>query len=333
MRRQMLVLGALVVVIALIMAVGTTAQAEMEQYESQVLLELSWGDGPSDMGYAKDGPEDAEGLRHGPAAFDVDKDGTIYILDSMHRQIKVFAQTGKLLRSFSVELRGVGSICLDEKGNVWLNDGHSYTLHNYAPDGTPIQSIEYGPGPDRAVETGITVRGGEVYLGVSKVEVGQAKTVAGKRGERIYKATRRPLSREAEPRFIGRTSKRRYKEISGLTNRITYEAKSVHGDSKRISFDVKGYRDVVIFQSEDGYSNVYFYVSLYQGYRGKGEGRVRHIYKYSPDLELLAKVGPLRTGNYTVRKKFLVIDDAGNIYHLATSKEGVKVVKWSARSE
>ena len=333
MRKQMLVSGALAVVIALIMAVGSTAQVKMEQYESQVLLDLSWGDGPSDMGYAKEGGEDAESLRQGPAAFDVDKNGTIYILDSVHRQIKVFDQTGKLLRSFPVEMRGRGSICLDEEGNVWLNDAGQYTLRKYASDGAPIQNIEYGPGSDRAVELGITVRGGEVYLGVSKVEVGQAKTVAGKRGERIYKATRKSLSREEQPRSIGRTSKRRYKEILDSGDRITYVAEPVHGNSKHISFDVKGYRDVVIFQSEDGYGNAFFYVSLYQGYRGKSEGRVRYIHKYSPDLKLLAKAGPLLTGNYTERKKFLVIDDTGNIYHLATSKDGVKVVKWSPRSE
>ena len=226
-----------------------------------------------------------------------------------------------------------GAICLDEEGNVWLNDGNRYAVRKYAPDGTPIQSIEYGPGPDRAVDTGITVRGGEIYLGVSKVEVGQAKTVAGKRGERMYGATRKPLSREEQPRSIGRMSKRRYKEILNSGDRITYVAKPVHGNPKRISFDVKGYRDVVIFQSEDGYGNVYFYVSLYQGYRGKSEGRVRYIYKYNFDLDLLANVGPLLTGNYTEREKFLVIDDTGNIYHLATSKAGVKVVKWSPRSE
>lgn len=333
MIRQLFVSGALAVVIALIMAVGATAQIKMEQYESQVLLDLSWGDGPSDMGYAKEGPEDAEGLRCGPVAFDVDKDGTIYIMDTVHHLVKVFAQTGKLLRSFPVDMQWDGSICLDEEGNVWLNDGNKYAVRKYAPDGTPVQSIEYGPGPDRAVDTGITVRGGEIYLGVSKVEVGQAKTVAGKRGERIYGATRKPLSREEQPRSVGRTSKRRYKEILDSGDRITYVAEPVHGNPKRISFDVKGYRDVVIFQSEDGYGNVYFYVSLYQGYRGKSEGRVRYIYKYNSDLDLLANVGPLLTGNYTEREKFLVIDDTGNIYHLATSKAGVKVVKWSPRSE
>ncbi|MFH1008606.1 MAG: hypothetical protein V1800_14090 [Candidatus Latescibacterota bacterium] len=333
MRRQMLVSGALAIVIALIMAVGSIAQAEMEQYESQVLLDLSWGDGPSDMGYAKEGPEDGEGLRCGPAAFDVDKDGTIYIMDTVHHLVKVFARTGKLLRSFPVEMQWDGSICLDEEGNVWLNDGNRYAVRKYAPDGAPIQSIEYGPGPDRAVELGITVRGGEVYLGVSKVEVGEETMVAGKRGERMYEATRRPLNREEKPRFIGRTSKRRYKEIPDSGDRITYVVEHVHGNSKRISFDVKGYRDVVIFQSEDGYGNVYFYVSLYQGYRGKGEDRVRYIYKYNSDMDLLAKAGPLLTGNYTEREKFLVIDDAGNIYHLATSKAGVKVVKWSPLSE
>jgi len=326
----MLVLRAIAFSAAVIMALAGAAQGKMERYEPKVILRLSWGDGPSDMGYAKDGPEDAEGLRYGPAAFDVDKDGSIYILDSVQRQIKVFAQTGKLLKSFPVELRGDGSFCLDEKGNVWLNDGNRYTVRKYTPDGTPILTIEYGPGPSRAVDRRITIRGGEIYLGVSKVEVGQAKPVTGKRGERIYKATRRPLSREEEPRFIGRTSKRRYKSQEVRTGPDKIIMRDENGNSEEIYFDDIGTRDTVVFQSEDRYGNIYVEVCFY---RGRGKVYSRQIWKYSPDLNLLAKVGPIPISDYTEIQKDVVVTDDGDIYYMYTEKTGVKVVKWSARSE
>ncbi|MCD6170027.1 MAG: hypothetical protein J7J76_05715, partial [Candidatus Latescibacteria bacterium] len=70
MRRRMLVLGSLVLA-AVIMVLAATALAKMEQYESEVILDLHWGDGPDEIGYAGP-PEGQEGLRWGPDAFDVD---------------------------------------------------------------------------------------------------------------------------------------------------------------------------------------------------------------------------------------------------------------------
>jgi len=329
MRRRMLVLGSLVLA-AVIMVLAATALAKMEQYESEVILDLHWGDGPDEIGYAGP-PEGQEGLRWGPDAFDVDKNGSIYILDSVHHQIKVFDQTGKLLRRFPVELLGDGSFCLDEKGNIWLNDGNRYTIHKYAPDGTALESIEYGPGPDRAVELGITVREGQIYLvGSTKVEVGQAKTVTGKRGERIYKATRRPLSRELQPRFIGKTSKRRYESQEVRTGPDKIIVIDKNGNSEEIRFDGLDRRDITVFHSEDGYGNVYVRVSFY---RGMGKVYGRQIWKYSPDLKLLAKIGPIPISDYTEILKDIVVTDDGVIYYMYTERAGVKVVKRSPRSK
>ena len=329
MRRQILALGTLAFVMALIMAVGATAQAEMEQYESEVILSLPWGSGPNEIGYAKEGPEDAEGLRYGPTAIDVDQDGNIYIYDMVNSRVKVFDQKGNLLKNFGVRATS-SNICVDTQKAVWVVDTMKPELHKYAPDGTLVETIQYEPLRREGISflpSKIECRGGKIYLNEFEL---QLRKVEGKdrKGENIRKAT---LTQIGGHRWGITRSGRHYRveSTSDLikTFVVTDENDRILGN---ISIEQRHPYDDIAFLSEDRTGNMYLLFATHTNDRDFYE----EIRKYDRSYNLIAKIGPLLRTFYTARcriEKGLVLDEEGSVYQLITEKEGVKIVKWSRK--
>jgi len=330
-RRQMLVSGALALATGLIMIAGLSARAEMEQYEPDVILSLPWGNGPNEIGYAKDGPEDQEGLRWGPSAIALDRNGNIYILESVNRRVKVFDQTGKLLKNFPIK-RTPSDIYVDIHGNIWGLDGADPKIYKYTPDGTHIETICYQLNKDiRGGLRKIDVQDGKIYaLGfydyASEFEVKHVKIIGkGEEGEDVKSATLERIDR-----FLPRS--RNYYRIEKISDQIS---KFVISDrSSRVLASIEFTRiypyEGIDFLSEDKSGNVYLIILCSIE---KGDYRLHfysEIWKCTPSGKLVAKIGPIFRTFYThAEGQWLVVDDIGNVYQLTTEKEGVKVIKWS----
>ncbi|MFH1008513.1 MAG: hypothetical protein V1800_13590 [Candidatus Latescibacterota bacterium] len=326
MRRQMLVSGVLAVVIALIMVVGTTAQAEMEQYESEVILSLPWGSGPNEIGYYRV-PEGQEGRRWGPEAMGVDSDGSIYIYDTINARVKVFDQKGNLLRNFSVEATAT-NMCVDSQKAVWMLDNPNAKICKYDSAGTLVETVQYEPAQekDRHWAGRIKAQGKMIYSeghgGWFEVQPNKvpSKAIAGKR---LTKAVLKLVAGKGEA-----LTKSGYHYRKGETGRNSLIVTDKHGNTV-LSVQVSKYHpdDGVGFFSEDKYNNIYLRVS---GWR---ESKVyEEIWKYNLSNELMAKIGPIdKTWYVGVQGQWLILDQEGNVYVLDTEKEGVKIVKWSRK--
>ena len=321
MKKQMLVSGALVVVIALIMAVGATAQAEMEQYESKVILSLPWGSGPNEIGYYRV-PEGQEGRRWGPEAIDVDSDGSIYIYYTINARVKVFDQKGNLLRNFTVEAAG-SNMCVDSQKTVWLLHNMKPEIYKYDSVGTLVEILQYkdrGLGDEmKALGKKICVEGSDGWFEVQPNKI-PSKAIAGKR---LTKAVLKLIAGKGEA-----LTKSGYHYRKVKTGRNSLIVTDKHGNTV-LSVQVSKHHpdDGVGFFSEDEYKNIYLRVS---GWR---ESKVHEeIWKYNLSNELMAKIGPIdKTWYVGVMGNWLVLDQEGNVYVLDTEKEGVKVVKWSRK--
>jgi len=319
MRRQMSVLGGLVVA-AVIMALAAAVPAKMEQYQSEVILSLPWGSGPNEIGYAKEGPEDQEGLRYGPTAIDVDRDGSIYILDTVNARVKVFSQKGTLLKNFSV--RPGRSLCVDAHKAVWIVDYVEHTIYKYIPDGSLVEIIQY----EGTAGMKIKVRKDDkIYLDES-IEVQEQETIGrGKKGENI----RRSILKRMGP-CQGITRSGRHYRVEKTNDWIrTFVATDESGRVlSSISIEKHSPYDGISFKSEDRYGNTYLVV-----YRDSGMPEISYrieIWKYNPSDNLIAKIGPIFRTFYTeVQGEWLVVNEEGDVYQLVTQKEGVKIVKWS----
>ena len=191
------------------------AQANTEQYSSKIVLDLKWGDAPEEIGYLNYPNYEYEGHEHaGPSAFDVDENGNIYILDTVHNYIKAFDQYGDLSQSFPVYDAGgnFGYIDLDVNNNIWHHNTYTHTFRQYAPNGMLIKSIEYPENQPIPSEFG--VRDGEIFGYNVKIEVTGLSSKSGIKGEPVYDAVPQMLGRN-EPSIAnaGTFSKRLFNNI------------------------------------------------------------------------------------------------------------------------
>ncbi len=141
---------------------------------------LSYGSGPNNIGLIDEG----EGAQAGPASFCTDKDGTLYIADTVNNKIKIFSTDGKFLDAISLKGEGPNDITLDEKGNIYVYDlGGS--LYQYDRAGKVLGQIAMDEsrwdtlGPMHLVDGKVFARAngvGDILL--ATVENGTIKTPA-----------------------------------------------------------------------------------------------------------------------------------------------------------
>ena len=268
---------------------------------------------------------------YGPSAFDISGENLVYILDSVHSRIAVFNQNGKMVKTFPVELGwpkvSEFGIDIDESNNVWITDGHNFCIRQYTSEGNLIKSIKYNVGPMRLIESDIIIRSGEIFLPTTKIKVNTKSTGTGNSGEPLYEATKISLNKDKQPRLIGKISNRIYGSpyIKKGTEKILITEKN--GEKNEIILHGIDAPHLAVFQDEDMHGNIFIEI----GY--PASKKPRQIWKYSPDLELLAKIEnydvyPRTFYTFNLGKDW-VIDDTGNIYIMRTYEKGVQIIKWS----
>ena len=320
----------LAVCAAVLLFVMLPVSAQAEKFRAQVVLDLPWGSGPGEIGYAKDGPEGAEGLRYGPSSFAVAANGDICILDTNNKRVLLFAPDGDLERSFSLPSRLSVDIALDDRGHVWMPNASYNAILEYAPDGNLLRRIKYGacPRPSICLHT-ISLHKGTVYLDDNLEIVPDPETATiGRHGEMVYKA----VCREPMPNGgMGRVG-----AFSGNTYDITTRK---DGNEYLVITDSKGTTRVVRpaelapgvlcdYVGEDDSGNIYLTTRV----RNQPWPFEIDIRKYSPELELLATGRLPENRYYTEVPKSLVLTDRGDVYYLLTSEHGVKVFKFALPS-
>ncbi|MBT4482295.1 MAG: hypothetical protein HOC71_01300, partial [Candidatus Latescibacteria bacterium] len=158
-----------VVILLLCLTSDVSSQTALENFKQTKILDFGWGEGSNEMGFFKE----QGGFLYGPNSFDVDRYGLIYILDSVNNRVSVFTQDGSNVRTFPVETTGLISfIEIDELRNVWINDAEKYRIIKYSHTGDFQQRIIYGLGERGVIEPFITVRDSEIFLAMSKIEIG-----------------------------------------------------------------------------------------------------------------------------------------------------------------
>lgn len=300
---------------------GTTT----EQYESRIIIDVKRGNGSDEIGILMA----PDSMCYGPGSFDVDGNGTIYLLDSVNRRIMVFNRNGKLVRSFPVESKGyIVSIAVDESYDVWVSDAENYTILHYTGDGVLTQRIRYGAGPRRQVEPFIRIRNGEIFLALSKIEITQMLPESGEKGEQVNLAKRIPLSKNEQVHMIGELSHCIYIPLYIIDE--TPRIRVIEGND--VIYDITFYGiDTTYsasFISEDMYGNVYFMLtSLIKN--------TVQIWKYNQNFEYVTKIDyiPSYSNRDFLVIDDLVIDDLGNIYFMRLQKSGVQVIMWHKKRD
>jgi hypothetical protein len=300
----------------MLLTTGAFAQDTMEKYTPHTIFDLPWGNGLMEFGFVTDGPN-GEGMRHGPASYVVQND-KIYIYDFCQLQpnLKVFNMQGLLIQHFPVEPRTDGMICVDNDGNILINDGDKHIIYKYSKEGQIVDKVIYGNKFDIA-DTGLRIYEGKIFTNIWAIDVKTKPDSIGSKGEKIYSGSKEKLKPNVNPRFIGHNTKNFY---DSYNYGLLFKIKKINNDAINLNLSESG-----IFLSEDRNNNIYFI-----GVKDPAETtRKDFIYKYNSHFKLIAKFELFEPLRYIEIPDPIISDVMGNIFQLYTSKTGVKLIKWS----
>jgi hypothetical protein len=312
-----------VVILLLCLTSDVSSQTALENFKQTKILDFGWGEGSNEMGFFKE----QGGFLYGPNSFDVDRYGLIYILDSVNNRVSVFTQDGSNVRTFPVETTGLISfIEIDELRNVWINDAEKYRIIKYSHTGDFQQRIIYGLGERGVIEPFITVRDSEIFLAMSKIEIGNEIKNSNIYEGTTYQAKKIRLPMNQRARLVGKISGSYYNTINiidKIPKIIIYDKDGLIKDITFLEIDPT---HSVVFLSEDNYGNIYFKLT-------SPIKNTTQIWKYSSDLTFMAKIDyvPDYMNNQFSVMNDLVIDGAGDIYFLLLKESGVQIIKWSVQ--
>lgn len=286
-----------------------------ETYVMEEILNLSWGDGPQEVGLLTE-----PGWSEGPLSFDVDDNGMIYVQDSVNLRILVFDEAGRHVRTFPIH--GRGGSALDDEGNIYINNGMEHEILKYTPEGVLLESIEYElKGKQNSYAMSLDFFDGVLFMGPFKITTKNIIDKKGSRGETLYTSVAQRRERSENPRVLGRTSLRRYNNSKDGKNVLIFDAQNTVAIKLEFIPENKTPR----YKAEDIYGNIYF--QTFNDY----DTRTREYWKVSSNFQLLAYIGPAGRAGIYDKVKRTIITGEGAIYEIQPEKSSLKIYKWSKK--
>ena len=129
-KREFRKIAALLLLVTSLILISVVSRGKSSQEDittDQVVVSGTWGKEPGQFGLKKPRhPEEV--IISGPSTFIIDKQGNIYITDSVNHRVQKFDKNGKLLLTFGTQgtkEAGTGwitAIAVDSKGTIYVAD-------------------------------------------------------------------------------------------------------------------------------------------------------------------------------------------------------------------
>jgi len=314
-KKLILLVLSLVLLAVLFVIKNKANNVQQETYRSELLIDASWGNQPGQFGIYT--PHE-EGPTVGPETFTATANGDIYIDDLSNGRIQKFSNSGELIAIIHLSHWGE-AICVDISGNIYLYESTLIPKRIYQFDEKGNLLKEY---PIPWDDIGMRVRGGaNIYCDKSgrlflsyrsdslKVpmifQVGTTEMVSSPEQQK-------QTLREG---FVG--SNNVVLDQGAVFQTKTGELELV-GDSARTVKKFSAYR---MNLGQAGFTGIDDQMNVYTT-----SGNT--IRKYSPAGDLMAEF-TIQKEDYIWTSRSLLLDEHGNIYIMSTSKDGLKIIKWS----
>ncbi|MDP8235379.1 MAG: hypothetical protein P9M08_03270 [Candidatus Erginobacter occultus] len=126
---------------AVLRAVAVLEGESADGYTRKTVARLGYGAGPGEIGRINvPGTE-----RQGPRSFAVDRDGKIYVCDTVNRKVSIFGPDGELIRT----LAGIGlptDIAVADSGDIYILDEEGGRIVHYRSSGSRGEDLAISPG-------------------------------------------------------------------------------------------------------------------------------------------------------------------------------------------
>lgn len=327
--------------LGLVSIVGWTIVQKSEGYTQKEIIFAPWGSGRSAIGVIEERTNEAGfdyTWRGGPTNIDTDKDGNIYIGDSVNKRIAKYSEQGELIQNVSVARESSASLNqfqVDQKGNIYtvestVNEKRAIVrqrLAKYDSTGRLLNYIDISQLTlQRPYLDYLTIKGDDIYLHTAfwrqAVRIGsvrgQLRVLSG--AEHLTKGM--PLESSAHLYY------------GPLKGDNAYRLRVFDQNGMETSIlDVRIPNAIVGFAT-DKYRNIYLIADLtdhpHRDLLASSELRIE-IHKYDSNSKLLDSIESY--GEYwTMVNRKIEVDDQGNIYQLSTNQDGLSVVKWESEA-
>ena len=298
--------------------VPTPAQpAQAETYVAREVVVARVGSGLGEIGIFHGGPEQQ---RAGPESLAVDRDGNVYILDTINFRTVVFDRQGMFLRI----LPGVtgGDICVDEAGAVYALVWPE-AVRKFDRDGKLVR--EYRPSLDMQMShIALDARGYlladngsyAIILGTTEQAFTLEQQAATQKRGRLCRAG------VYTGYFYGLGAK------TGSFQVEVYADTLRQTEGRQFVLPIEADRTLISidFFDVDGVGNVYLGVYLQEKLDNEHYILHKEMRKYTAQGQLVARF--LLPKPYVISYHGIIVDEGGTVYQLLPSKDAVKVVQW-----
>ncbi len=125
---------------AVLRAVAVLEGGEADGYTRKTVARLGYGAGPGEIGRINvPGTE-----RQGPRSFAVDREGNIYVCDTVNRKVSIFGPGGELTRSLADPGLPV-DIAVTASGDIYVLDEEGGRIVHYPPSGSRVGELAVPP--------------------------------------------------------------------------------------------------------------------------------------------------------------------------------------------
>jgi hypothetical protein len=301
-------------------AQSDSGSAGKETYVSQVIINASWGEEPGQFGIYE--PE--EGPTLGPQALTIAPKGDIYIDDGYNGRIQKFSNNGELISIIPLSEGGI-EICIDQSGNIYLyNSGIvPKRIFQYDDKGNLLKKY-----PILWDDLGMRVVGGARIFCDSSGRLFLCYRSDSLKVPMIFQVG------TTEMVFSEEQQKATLREgFVGSNNVILNQGKifqNKEGDLHLVddfSRSVKKFSSYKMNLGQAGFTGVDEQMNIYTLKYDRGKD-VEVMRKYNSAGDLITEFN-IQQDYYVHAMRTLVLDEHGNVYVMSTSKDGLKIIKWS----
>jgi len=283
---------------------GLLETKNKEFYTPKELIKLKWGKLENQAGILK-----LPNFYYGPQSFTIDRNGNIYLLDSINRRVKVYDKNNRFIKEIPI-INSRAEDILIEDNLFFILDTPSNSITKYDFEGRVLENIKIPY--EIELITGIFKDNKDILT----IETAREETF-------------KIIKEDKEFKFI----KNETLGIQPQNSEAFYYTEKIDGKTGVLKiFEPKGLKEIyyrpdpdkvlgtIIFAGIDkSKKNIYVVVEELEGFKVD-----RKIVKYSPDGVLQTSFS-LPINNYTFFFKDLRVTDDGKILFLSSTQEEVKV--------
>lgn len=251
----------------------------------------------------------------GPESFWVDKNGRIYICDTINGKIKVFSPSGVLLEEKAMGFAATDMVVADN-GDMFVLDMNRTVVEQFGPDGQKKGSVVL---KGRLAESGskLRVEGNEVALQTND----QTEVALMEEGKSDLRSE--VSEKSAKAGLKGLNGKR----FQTLRNELRQGEVTIFDESgavlKKLTLPVEGQVASIVYLGQDQADHSYFQVET-----SAESGVDLSVYSLDPDGNVVGALPQIPNDYASWTAKLLEIDGAGNIYQMLPTESGVQMNTW-----